>query len=135
MMSKFRHNLRRFIAKKDGATAVEFAFIAPVIGMIIFGALEMGMFFMGTHQVQAATEDTSRRVRMESVRTQADVLAILKEEMGTPFSGEYTPDVQIVSVHGEDFADIRVQYTYTMKIPFLDKYPFNTEAGTRVLLR
>ena len=135
MPINLRHNLRNLIANKDGATAVEFAFIAPIIGMIIFGALEMGMFFMGTHQVQAATEDTSRRVRMESVRTQEDVLAILNEEMGTPISGEYSPTVRIVSVHGENFADIRVQYTYTMKIPFLDKYPFNTEAGTRVLLR
>ncbi len=134
-MKTFWKKLRDIRSNNDGASAVEFAFIAPVIAMVVFGAVETGIFFMGTHQAQEATEDTARLARMDGLQTEEDLLALLNQEIGTPIGGKYQTSVVIVSAHGESFADISVQYDYSLHIPFMDKFPFKTQTGTRVLLR
>ena len=135
MLTRLRVKLASIRRNIDGATAVEMAFLGPIIILIIFAAVETGIFFLGTHQAQQAAEETSRRARMENLQSQEAVLTVLKEEMGTPIGGTYSPTVTLVSAHGENFADIKVQYDYTLHIPFADAFPFSTTAGTRVLLR
>ena len=135
MLKNLRHKFGRIRHDKSGATAVEMAFIGPIIIMVILGAVETGIFFLGTHQAQQAAEETSRRARMENMQTKDAVLAALNQEMGTPISGTFTPSVTLVSAHDESFADIKIQYDYTLHIPFADKFPFSTTTGTRVLLR
>ena len=135
MFNFFRHKLESIRRNDDGATAVEMAFLGPIIILIIFAAIETGIFFMGTHQAQQAADETSRRARMENLQSKEAVLNVLKEEMGTPIGGKFSPTVTLVSAHGENFADIKVQYDYTLHLPFADAFPFSTTAGTRVLLR
>jgi len=58
-MSRAAHNLilalRAFGRARQGATAVEFAFIAGPLLMLIFGILELALVFMMSTALESAT--------------------------------------------------------------------------------
>ena len=47
--------------KDQGAAAVEFALILPVLVLLLFGTIQYGYFFFQSTAVEAATRDASRR--------------------------------------------------------------------------
>jgi len=55
--------LRRLIACASGATAVEFAFIAMPFFMLLIGILELGLMFMASTTINAATQAEARLIR------------------------------------------------------------------------
>jgi len=54
---------RRFAKSRLGATAVEFAIIATPFFMLLFGILELGLLFMASTTIDAATLTASRNIR------------------------------------------------------------------------
>ena len=118
-----------------GGTAVEFAFVGPLILMLIFGVFYFGIFFFGTHQAQRASEHAARSIRMMDNPTETEIMAELNSKLGRPISGTYTPFVQRIDEHGRTFANVKVTYEFAMPLPYVDRYPMRTETGTRILLR
>jgi Flp pilus assembly protein TadG len=57
--------LRRRWRKDDesGSAAIEFAMIAPVFFLFLFGIIETGVIFFGGAMLQNATDDTARQIR------------------------------------------------------------------------
>jgi Flp pilus assembly protein TadG len=53
----------RFLRDEDGATAVEFAFIAPVLFLSLFSIVEVGMLGMMSSGLDNAVFETSRMIR------------------------------------------------------------------------
>ncbi len=58
-----RYVLSRMRRDTRGVAAVEFAFIAPVFFLFVFGMIETGVMFMANSQLQKATDDAARMVR------------------------------------------------------------------------
>jgi len=52
--------LRCLLRAKDGAAAVEFAFIAPVLIALIMGVISYGSYFWTAHTVQQMANDAAR---------------------------------------------------------------------------
>lgn len=46
-----------------GSAAIEFAMIAPVLFLFLFGIIETGVIYFGTAMLQNATDDTARQIR------------------------------------------------------------------------
>ncbi|MGQ3018070.1 TadE/TadG family type IV pilus assembly protein [Phenylobacterium sp.] len=61
--------LRRFARARQGATAVEFAFIAGPLLMLIFGVLELAMVFMVATTLEGATAAAARPLRTGAMQT------------------------------------------------------------------
>ena len=61
--------LRRFGRARQGATAVEFAFIAGPLLMLIFGVLELAMVFMVATTLEGATAAAARPLRTGAMQT------------------------------------------------------------------
>ncbi len=55
-----KSGLRKFVAGRDGAIAVEFALIAPVFLMIVFGILIYGSYLAIIHGVQQLAAEAAR---------------------------------------------------------------------------
>lgn len=55
--------LRDLIASRRGATAVEFAMVAFPFFALLFGILELGMLFMASTAMDAATTTVARQIR------------------------------------------------------------------------
>lgn len=124
-----------FCQDARGASAVEFAIIAPVFLTMFFGIIHLGLYFFGVHQAQQATEVTAREVRLINRPSEAEIQQILADNTRDAFAGTYTPSVQVLSEFGEDFAEIEIQYSYRLPIPFIDRIEFSTNARSKALLR
>ena len=48
---------------EKGSAAVEFAMIAPVLFLFLFGIIETGVIFFASAMMQNATDDTARQIR------------------------------------------------------------------------
>jgi Flp pilus assembly protein TadG len=46
-----------------GSAAIEFAMVAPVLFLFLFGIIETGVIFFGSAMLQNATDDTARKIR------------------------------------------------------------------------
>jgi Flp pilus assembly protein TadG len=72
-MSRAAHNLilalRAFGRARQGATAVEFAFIAGPLLMLIFGILELALVFMASTALETATTSAARAIRTGELQT------------------------------------------------------------------
>jgi Flp pilus assembly protein TadG len=63
-----RERMKRFLVNwrgrgKSGSAAVEFAFVAPVFFMFLFGIIEGGVMFFGQAALMNATQDAARLIR------------------------------------------------------------------------
>ena len=54
--------LRRFHRNKKGATAVEFALVAPMFFAVLFAIIEMALVFFASQILETVTQDTSRLI-------------------------------------------------------------------------
>jgi Flp pilus assembly protein TadG len=54
---------RRFHRDESGATAIEFAFVAPILFFALLSLVEIGMLGMMTMGVNAAVDEAARRIR------------------------------------------------------------------------
>lgn len=126
---------KNFAQDESGTSAVEFALIAPAFLSMFFGIVHMGLFFFGSHQAQQATEAAARAVRLIDRPDQDEISVILQEKLRPALAGNYSPNVEIVQQFGGDYAEIEVNYTYVLPIPFLDRFEFTTLASSTVLLR
>ena len=51
---------RRWFARQDGASAVEFALIAPVLFIVLLGILEFGVAFLQVQSIRTAVREGGR---------------------------------------------------------------------------
>jgi Flp pilus assembly protein TadG len=61
--------LRRLRRDRSGASAIEFAFIAPLMLIGIFGILEIAFMFLATQVLETATQDTTRLIMTGQVKS------------------------------------------------------------------
>ncbi len=64
-MDRFRFQMALATFRRDqgGATAVEFAFVAPILFLALFSIVEVGMLGMMSSGLDNAVADTSRRIK------------------------------------------------------------------------
>lgn len=63
---RMREAIREFLRGtrgRSGSTAIEFAFIAPVLFLFLFGTIETGVIYFAGTALQNATDDAARQVR------------------------------------------------------------------------
>jgi Flp pilus assembly protein TadG len=59
-MKRFRNERRNLARSADGATAVEFALIAPIFIAFVLGMTAYGIYFGAAHSVQQLSADAAR---------------------------------------------------------------------------
>jgi len=64
-MDRFRFQMAMATFRRDerGATAVEFAFVAPILFLALFSIIEVGMLGMMSSGLDNAVADSSRRIK------------------------------------------------------------------------
>jgi Flp pilus assembly protein TadG len=56
----FRKVMRRFLRNRRGASAVEFALVAPMFLALVFAILETALYFFAGQLLEIGTQDTAR---------------------------------------------------------------------------
>ncbi len=96
-----RSLLRRFVAARRGATAVEFALVAAPFLALMFGVLELGLVFMVSTTLDNATEAAARTIRTGQLQGAGGSASSFKTAvcdnmtwLGSSCSGKLTVDVR-----------------------------------------
>lgn len=84
--------------ERRAAAAVEFAFVAPIVLMVLFGIIEYGRYFMVRHVMDgAAREGVRYAVVHSSTATDVDVTNVVngrtQQIIGSFVAGTYAVDV------------------------------------------
>ena len=59
-LNRFQKLIRRFVRHRKGATAVEFAWIAPMFFGSLFAIMETGLLFLKSNAIDAGIEEAKR---------------------------------------------------------------------------
>ena len=103
-----RFNLvRRYLGCQDGATAVEFGFIAPVLFLLVMGIVEAGLIMSAQNTLESATYLASRTGRTgfaDTGKTQEEtIMDTLKERASLFLNTDYV-SIDALSVSTRTYA-------------------------------
>ena len=127
--------LFHFSKDKRGVSAVEFAFVFPVIVGFVLSVFYIGVGFFGLQQAQNTTERVARIAYTMDNPTANDIQALVASNLGTTLAGTFTPTVQLIEKYGETYADISIDYAYQPTIPLLPEVSYVFTASSEVLIR
>lgn len=83
-LTRVRAHMRR--GALSGSAAIEFAVVAPVLFLFLFGIIETGVLFFASAMLQNATDDTARLIRTGQL-SGAMTASTLKTQICSEFSG------------------------------------------------
>lgn len=64
--------LAKLARRSDGATAIEFALVAPILFLFLFGIIELSLFMFASSVVEGATSNAARLSKTGAERSTAD---------------------------------------------------------------
>jgi Flp pilus assembly protein TadG len=123
---------RLFLRDQHGATAAEFAIIAPVFCVLVFGVIEVGrMMFMGA-SVQYALDRAARVAVTDSDATETQIQAAMDEFLEA--AGSPTVDIAMTT---QDVGDVPVRritahYDHTVYGPFISSFSIGFDFETLI---
>lgn len=94
-----RHILQRFTTSQSGATAVEFAMLAPVLLYVFMGIIEISLMFFAATNIDGAAIEAARRIRTGQAQTTGDA--------ETDFSSTFCAGLSGAISCGSVFYDVR----------------------------
>ncbi|HEX4768175.1 MAG TPA: TadE/TadG family type IV pilus assembly protein [Lichenihabitans sp.] len=105
---------------RDGAVAVEFAFLAPILIVMLFGIMEFGLIFYTFLSAQSSARDITRRLSLNQI-TPSQAAGIAVSELPSWSSAHAT-----VSVNQSTPNDPSTnQFTVAITIPAIYATPTN----------
>lgn len=110
----FPRLLARFRRAKEGVTAIEFAFIAPVLLLMVMGAVEVSLIMLAQNIMENATFNASRLGKTGYVGTDKTQMETILEALNdTAGSLLDTSQITITSVAYPQFGDIGQSEPFT----------------------
>jgi Flp pilus assembly protein TadG len=80
---------------KSGATTLEFALVAPILLVLMFGLIEAGAVYIGQAWVTFATNDMARLIRTGQIQTAAVDQITFRTMMCAKLSGFFSCDTNL----------------------------------------
>ena len=77
-----RTPFNRFWRDQRGASAVEFALIAPLLFALLLGFIQYGSLFLIQNRMTDAARDTARRMAVGDLATESDAAAYAVAQLG-----------------------------------------------------
>ena len=122
---------RKSGSRREGATAVEFALVAPILFLIIFACIEFARMMMTVAMIEQSAFEAARNVAVLG-STAAEGEAIVREELG--FFGIDDAEITVVGlsngVEQTQIDDASDQISVNIVVQFSDFTFFNTTGGS-----
>ncbi|HEY9079914.1 TadE/TadG family type IV pilus assembly protein [Magnetovibrio sp.] len=159
----FKRFLNRFFRASDGAAAVEFALISPVLVFVFMAIMEVSVMFFASANIDGAAIDAARRIRTGQNQSSADPASDFSTALCGSLSsaincGSLFHDVRTVTsfatidlsteidpVTGEpitygyssgsasDIVVVRVMYYWDFVTPFIGRFLSDAGSNRRLL--
>jgi len=136
---------KRILSNRKGATAVEFALIAPIFFLLLFAIIDFGWYFFTQHTIQYATRAGTRLALVgmqlkdeegNAMTREASIIKTIEDNAAVavdpnelqinifPVDPDYSdPDDPTTNAgSGGQIMRVRVSYTHTFFTPFIGKF-------------
>ncbi|HEY9163605.1 MAG TPA: TadE/TadG family type IV pilus assembly protein [Magnetovibrio sp.] len=121
---KSRRYLKEFVQGRRGergATAVEFALVAPVFLLFVLGIIDLGRLFYVKNIMQYAVEQTARYAMVHPTASQVSLETYAENQAESLFSGitfiADAPGTDVVG--GVNYRSITATYTFSYMMPLI----------------
>ena len=123
------------IKNQDGATVVEFALIAPLLFLLIFGIIEFGLLLFNKHVITNACREgaragiVAREDRFDTDDTEVDVIQTVKDYLANnlvTFGGTGQPEIDVGETDSSGNLIGHYYSNYSTVLPFIDAPTRNT---------
>lgn len=126
---------KRFFSDKSGASALEFAIVAPVFLLFLFGIFYTAWATYNVTAAKFAIDDTARALQLNQKLTAAELDQIFKSKITTGIMTVQTLELNIeVTQSGFSLAKLRVPISIILKIPFMDELRIDLSASSQTAL-
>ena len=112
-MSLGRRGLLNALRSESGATAVEYAMIAPVLFALLIGLFETSRFYYVRSALQKAVDDAGRYAMRNTSASDAAITAIARQNLIDPVNAAADFKISRDTASGTDFVSVTVEYTFT----------------------
>lgn len=113
-----RRALRRLIADRRGAAAIEAAFVLPAMAVIVLGIMETGRAMWTQNTLQFAVDEVARMVMRETTTyTDADLQAAVRNAAAGLDGGAIAVTVANETVSGANFRTVTASVAHNWLIP------------------
>lgn len=113
-------NIRRFGRETKGASAVEFAMIAPVLLIAMFGVFAVGKYYFDRDRVRDAMRFASRDALVGEAFTQSEIKDTFVSRLKASGIDPSNITVTLKSDAGGDMAEVRLPWSAKLRIPMMD---------------
>jgi Flp pilus assembly protein TadG len=112
-----------FLRCGSGTTAVEFAFVFPVLLILMLGIYSVGSVLHCISSVRFALEETARMLQINPALTQGDLQKAIDEKLTYYGKQAITLTMSVQKdASGSDIARLTASYPYLIAVPFIPKY-------------
>jgi Flp pilus assembly protein TadG len=123
----------RFARDRQGASAAEFALIAPVFLTLLFGIFQFGWALHCASSVRYALEESARSVMIDEDFTAGEV----ESQMRTKLADLAEADIQVQITHddsrvGTAFVHLNSTYVHPVEVPFIPAFEVTFNQTTSV---
>jgi len=118
-MTPFASANRSLILDERGASAVEFAMIAPILLTFVVGLLTLGMAYYDGATIQWSLERSLRAAMIHPDVTAEDIEALMAEDLVIIGSPDIDFSYEIDNSGAVPVAIVRAAYDVPMHIPFV----------------
>lgn len=120
-MTGFANLIRRWQRDRGGASALEFAIIAPALILLLFGIMQLGLAMNRGASVQWATDQAARQVMLDPGMTESQLRALVEARLAE-LSDSFTVQVSYsIDQSGPiKLGRLVVDYDHIVAIPMLD---------------
>lgn len=123
---------RRLMAERSGASALEFALVAPLLLILMVGVVVLGQAAYAVASMQWAIEHSVRQFMISKTITGAELEALVRERLG-PLG-----DIEMTIHYSEDEADVipvarvTAAVSYPVALPLIPAFNLNYTIETHV---
>jgi Flp pilus assembly protein TadG len=130
-MSAMRRFIKRFGQNEKGASALEFALVAPLFMSMTFGTIQMGLAYYTASSVQFALERVAR-TRMVSTLNTTQMQTAFNTELAKYTTKTVSLSYSLTTVSGVNVAQLSATYTHSFVIPFVPSFSVAFPVTTKV---
>ena len=124
-----------FAGDISGGAGIEFALVAPLLIMLLFGIFAFGWSMNNVSSVRYALEASARSLQLNNTLTQSDIQAVATQKLQA--LGLQNVNVTITTdpaSGGFRMAHVNASYAFVISFPYFSDYPINYTTSVTVPL-
>ncbi|WP_296742734.1 TadE/TadG family type IV pilus assembly protein [Mesorhizobium sp.] len=126
---------RSFAGNISGGAALEFALVAPLLIMLLFGVFAFGWSMNADSSVRYTLEASARSLQLNNTLSQSAIQSIATQKLQS--LGLQNINVTIATdpaSNGFRMAHVTATYSYVINFPYFSNYPINYSTTVNVPL-